>query len=106
MRHRAFPFTAGDRHGVPNRVRAPHRGAWSKRKCSDFIGSIGFLLTFFSYPLPVSHRTVGFRVIGTYYDAPGDIMDHLVFMEAELPLNPEVSCTGAPNASSGMIAAH
>jgi hypothetical protein len=26
MRHRFFPFTAGDRHGWPDRVRAPQRG--------------------------------------------------------------------------------
>jgi GNAT superfamily N-acetyltransferase len=32
------------------------------------------------------YRTVGFRVIGPYYDPPEEIRDHLVFMEAELTL--------------------
>jgi hypothetical protein len=38
MRHRFFPFTAGDRHGWPDRVRAPQRGLASigpvlRRRC-------------------------------------------------------------------------
>jgi len=52
--HRRFPRTAGDRHGVPLRVRAPHRGAW-------FIGDsswrMGLFLRFLGVPSPGVDRT-------------------------------------------------
>ena len=35
------------------------------------------------------YHSVGFRVIGPYYNPPEDIRDHLVFMEAELPASAE-----------------
>jgi len=46
--HRRFARTAGDRHGFPERVRAPHRGDWFMGNCSWCTG----LSLRFSLPPP------------------------------------------------------
>src|SRR3954454_15183171 len=47
---RRFPRTAGDRHSVPLRVRAPQRGAWFVR---DGTWCMGLILTFPRCPTPL-----------------------------------------------------
>jgi hypothetical protein len=56
IRQRAFPLTAGCRHGVPRRVRAWHRGAWFKRDGSRCFGRMASFLQFRCRPPPPESR--------------------------------------------------
>ena len=47
---RRFPRTAGDRHGFPLRVRAPHRDAWL---VCDGLWRMGLFLAFRRHPTPL-----------------------------------------------------
>src|SRR3954453_4255540 len=47
---RRFPRTAGDRHGFPLRVRAPHRGAGF---VADGSWRVGLFLAFRRHPTPL-----------------------------------------------------
>ena len=51
MRHRRLPFTAGDWHAVPERVRARQRGALASR--SGCVGLFAGFDTFVSPPVMV-----------------------------------------------------
>ena len=51
---RRLPHTAGDRHGLPLRVRAPQRGVRCIGNCS---GGISFLLRFFAVHFRRVHDT-------------------------------------------------
>ncbi len=50
MRQRRFSLTAGDWHGVPLRVRAPHRRAWRKGKGSWLARCMGLSRVFIESP--------------------------------------------------------
>src|SRR5215217_7667105 len=50
IRHRCLPFTAGDEHGRPDRVRAPQRGARRKRNGSWVVGCMGLAFLFIRTP--------------------------------------------------------
>src|SRR5439155_14967890 len=50
MRHRRLPLTTGERHGLPLRVRAPHRGARRKGKGSRVVRCMGSSIIFGAPP--------------------------------------------------------
>ena len=75
MRHRALPDTAGDRHGAPERVRAPHRHAAFKLKGSpiDFRSGCMGLISASAVPPTPSCRDVADNRLAAFVDV--DMLD-------------------------------
>jgi len=61
--HRRFPFTAGERHGFPERVRAWQRGAWASRAGS---GCMGLSVERSIFLAPLSSVLVIVELIGNH----------------------------------------